>query len=269
MWQRMTQRLQIVRSKRRWYLHNIAQLPRRRQTQRLSYLVSMPIIVIAIVAMLYLLLQFATIQIQEFLTPSPQTIMRPTPIINIATLTPHTKLPSNAGVLVPTDDLATPINAQPITHISIPAINLDSVVVDVGWEEIRDTTGQSTLVWQVAQYAVGHHYTSANPGQPDNIVLSGHVGGYGKVFRNLDQLKANDHIILTSGNQLFTYVVQQQIIVEELHASPSEQIANLSYIDTTPSETLTLITCWPPTGVDRFSKRLIIRALPLHNGNHK
>jgi LPXTG-site transpeptidase (sortase) family protein len=180
-----------------------------------------------------------------------------------------TKLPSNAGVLVPTDDLATPINAQPITHISIPAINLDSVVVDVGWEEIRDTTGQSTLVWQVAQYAVGHHYTSANPGQPDNIVLSGHVGGYGKVFRNLDQLKANDHIILTSGNQLFTYVVQQQIIVEELHASPSEQIANLSYIDTTPSETLTLITCWPPTGVDRFSKRLIIRALPLHNGNHK
>jgi LPXTG-site transpeptidase (sortase) family protein len=140
---------------------------------------------------------------------------------------------------IPTTEAATAtITAKPITHIAIPAINLDSVVVEVAWEEVRDAQGQKTLMWQVAQYAVGHHFTSANPGQPNNIVLSGHVGGYGKVFRNLDQLRPNDQIILTSGNQLFTYEVQQQVIIEELHASPSEQIANLSYIDTTPSEML-------------------------------
>ena len=155
------------------------------------------------------------------------------------------------------------IQSQAITHIVIPAIALDSTVVEVGWDTISDSNGQSSLVWQVAQYAVGHHFTSANPGQPNNIVLSGHVGGYGKVFRNLNQLRPNDQIMLMSGARVFTYVVQRQILVDEQYASPSEQIANLSYIENTPSEILTLITCWPPTGADRFSQRLIIRAVPL------
>lgn len=269
MWQRMTQRLRVVRSQRRWYLRNTAQLPQRRQTQRLSYLVSMPTMVIAIVGVLYLCLQSSTIRINELLTPPQQVLVVPTPVVREVIRTPQTAAQINPIAIAATNEATVAVTAQPITHIAIPAIQLDSPVVDVGWDSITDTDGNAILVWQVAQYAVGHHYTSANPGQPNNIVLSGHVGGYGKVFRNLDQLKPNDHIILTSGNRLFTYVVQQQIIVEELHASPSEQIANLSYIDTTPSEMLTLITCWPPTGVTRFSQRLIIRALPQHTGNHK
>ena len=227
-----------------------------------------------IYSIVYLFLQSATIQIQEARTPPLQSVIIPTPTIDEVIPTPPVGTPTNVAVavivpIVPTDAVAPLIKPQPITHIAIPAINLNSNVVEVAWDEVRDEQGQSSLVWQVAQYAVGHHYTSANPGQPDNIVLSGHVGGYGKVFRNLDQLKPNDHIILTSGNRLFTYVVQQQILVEELHASPSEQIANLSYIDTTTNEILTLITCWPPTGVDRFSKRLIIRAIPQQSSNHQ
>ncbi|NBU64787.1 MAG: sortase [Chloroflexia bacterium] len=269
MWQRITQRLQVVRSQRRAHLRNVAKLPRRRQNQRLAYLASMPTIVIAIVAILYLFLQSATIHIQEVRTLPRQSTVAPAPISNDATQKPVAVTPPHAGALVPLIPTVAPSKPQPITHIAIPAINLDSVVVEVAWDNVRDAQGQTSLVWQVAQYAVGHHYTSAYPGQPNNIVLSGHVGGYGKVFRNLNQLKQNDQIILTSGNQFFTYIVQQQIIVEELHASPSEQIANLSYIDSTLSETLTLITCWPPTGVDRFSKRLIIRAFPQHNQIHK
>jgi LPXTG-site transpeptidase (sortase) family protein len=269
MWQRMTQRLQVVRSQRRWSLRSTAQLPQRRQTQRLTYLFSVPTMIIAIVAVCYLFLQSSAIQVQELLTPTQHVIVVPTIVVREITSIPHAVVYSNQTTTVALEQPTTTVNARPITHITIPAIQLDSPVVEVAWEEIRDAQGQTSLVWQVAQYAVGHHYTSANPGQPNNIVLSGHVGGYGKVFRNLDQLKPNDEIILTSGSRLFAYVVQQQIIVEELHASPSEQIANLSYIDTTPSEMLTLITCWPPTGVTRFSQRLIIRALPQHNGTHK
>jgi hypothetical protein len=35
-------------------------------------------------------------------------------------------------------------------------------------------------IWQVAEYAVGQHRGSANPGEGDNIVLAGHVGGFGQ-----------------------------------------------------------------------------------------
>jgi sortase A len=234
--------------------------------QQITRIIITPVIVVATVATLYLGLQATIIKVHEYLPP-PITVMQiPTTIPNTPPLpsplpSPHTeKIATPTTVSIP--QITATIQSQAITHIVIPAIKLDSAVVEVGWDTISDSNGQSSLVWQVAQYAVGHHFTSANPGQPNNIVLSGHVGGYGKVFRNLDQLRPNDQIMLMSGAQIFTYVVQRQILVDEQYASPSEQIANLSYIDNTSSEILTLITCWPPTGVDRFSQRLIIRAVP-------
>ena len=254
------QQLQFIRSHRRSRLGHEAQLSQRRRIQQITRIIIMPIIVVAVVATIYLGLQAAIIQVNEFLTPPPKIVQMTSPVDWIPS--PSSQPGRTTATPPPTPQITATIGSQAITHIAIPAIQLDSAVVEVGWDSITDTDGKSILVWQVAQYAVGHHYTSANPGQANNIVLSGHVGGYGKVFRNLNQLKPNDQIMLTSGTQIFTYIVQQQILVDEQHASPSEQIVNLSYIDTTPSEMLTLITCWPPTGVDRFSQRLIIRAVP-------
>ena len=265
-WLHIQQQLRLTRSHRRARIWHDAQLPQRRRIQQITRIIITPVIVVATVATLYLGLQATIIKVHEYLTP-PITIMQiPTPIPNTPPLpsplpSPHTeKIATPTTVSIP--QITATIQSQAITHIVIPAIKLDSAVVEVGWDTISDSNGQSSLVWQVAQYAVGHHFTSANPGQPNNIVLSGHVGGYGKVFRNLDQLRPNDQIMLMSGARIFTYVVQRQILVDEQYASPSEQIANLSYIDNTSSEILTLITCWPPTGVDRFSQRLIIRAVP-------
>jgi hypothetical protein len=67
-----------------------------------------------------------------------------------------------------------------INRIIIPSIDVDAKVVDVGWD-IVNQGGVAVTVWQVAEYAVGHHLGSANPGEGDNIVLTGHVGGYGKI----------------------------------------------------------------------------------------
>jgi len=261
------QQLQFIRSHRRSRLGHEAQLSQRRRIQQITRIIITPIIVVAVVATIYLGLQAAIIQVNEFLTPPPKIVQMTPPVDQLPSPIPQPG--STIATPPPTPQITATSGSHAITHIAIPAIQLDSPVVEVGWDSITDTDGKSILIWQVAQYAVGHHYTSASPGQANNIVLSGHVGGYGKVFRNLNQLNPNDQIMLTSGTQIFTYIVQQQILVDEQHASPSEQIANLSYIDATPSEMLTLITCWPPTGVDRFSQRLIIRALPQHTGTHK
>jgi LPXTG-site transpeptidase (sortase) family protein len=150
-----------------------------------------------------------------------------------------------------------------IESLRIPVIELDSPVIEVGWDEVINTQGQPELVWQVAEYAVGHHLTSAYPGQPSNIVLSAHVGGYGKLFRRLNEIAPGDVIYVRSNGREFAYAAQEQILVDERNPSQVEQITNVSYINQTSFEVLTLITCWPPTGPDRFTQRLIVRAVPL------
>jgi sortase (surface protein transpeptidase) len=150
-----------------------------------------------------------------------------------------------------------------ISAIRIPAIGVDSTVVEVGWDRIINAIGEPELVWQVAKYAVGHHVTSAAPGDMDNIVLSAHVGGYGRVFYRLNELRPNDEIQLMRDGRAYMYRVTDSIYVNEATATESEQIANLSYINPTGSEMVTLVTCWPPSGPERFSQRLIVRAWPV------
>jgi LPXTG-site transpeptidase (sortase) family protein len=174
--------------------------------------------------------------------------------------------PVFASVSVSQPVLPTTFVAAPITNIEIPKLQLNSSVVEVSWIETYDADGRKNLEWEVARYAVGHHATSASPGESSNIVLSGHVGGYGKVFRNLDQLIPNDHILLTSGDKAYTYVVAETFIVEENNASAIQQKENVRFIAPTTNETLTLITCWPPSGPDKYTQRLIVRALPLKQG---
>ncbi|MCX7789940.1 MAG: sortase, partial [Chloroflexaceae bacterium] len=84
------------------------------------------------------------------------------------------------------EQLSTSVEARPalVERIVIPSIKVDSKVIEVGWEVVEQN-GQQVAVWQVAEYAVGQHRGSANPGEGGNIVLAGHVGGYGKVFRDL------------------------------------------------------------------------------------
>ncbi|MFQ3632472.1 sortase [Roseiflexus sp.] len=148
-----------------------------------------------------------------------------------------------------------------ISRILIPSIDVDSKVVEVGWE-VQEQNGQQVAVWQVAEYAVGHHRGSANPGEGSNIVLAGHVGGYGKVFRNLINVKEGDMITLFAGGQQYLYVVREHILVHEEGVSPEQQAMNALYIAPTSQEMVTLITCWPDHGPDRFKYRIIVRATP-------
>jgi sortase A len=152
--------------------------------------------------------------------------------------------------------------AEPaVTRIIIPSIGVDSKVVPVGWE-VEQHNGQQVAVWQVAKYAVGQHRGSANPGDGGNIVLAGHVGGYGKVFKDLFYVKPGDQITLYSGGRQYLYTVRDRLLVTEEGVPPEQQAENARLIGPTGSEQVTLVTCWPPSGPKKFTQRVVVQAVP-------
>jgi sortase A len=109
------------------------------------------------------------------------------------------------------------------TRIQVPAIGVDAPVVQGdGWEQLKK--------------GVGQHISSANPGQKGNIVLSAHNDVFGEIFRDLDQLKPGDEILISTSQQSYVYRVLQTMVVEptrvEMMAPSQEAI-------------VTLISCYP------------------------
>ncbi len=149
-----------------------------------------------------------------------------------------------------------------VERLILPSVKLDAKVIEVGWD-IVEQDGQEIAVWQVAEYAVGQHRGSANPGEGDNIVLAGHVGGFGQVFRDLYYVLPGDPVILYSKGEKYEYVVSERLIVDEEGAPPEQRAANASLIAPTGEEMVTMVTCWPPTGPQKFTQRVIIRAVPV------
>lgn len=149
-----------------------------------------------------------------------------------------------------------------ITRVMIPSIAVDAKVVEVGWEIERQQDGSEVAVWQVAEFAVGQHRGSANPGDNENIVLAGHVGGYGKVFKDLIRVTVGDEITIFSNGQQYLYVVHSVHVVNEEGAPLEQRLDNARWIQPTGQEMVTMVTCWPPTGPEKYTQRVIVRALP-------
>lgn len=276
MWQRVTQHVRNIRRRRIFELRHSALGATRHQHKRMIRLLTAPVLLMTVMTFSYLYMLSVSIELNQLIDSVTQ------PSIGIANDVRNVDLGTQMSVLdtppvtvlmitaTPSPIMPTPVArstsviapSQRISSISIPAIGVDSIVTEVGWENVINSSGESELVWQVAKYAVGHHFTSAAPGEMDNIVLSAHVGGYGRVFYRLNELRPDDEILLMSHGQVYTYRVRESIYVNEANVTESEQIANLSYINSTGSEVVTLVTCWPPNGPDKFSQRLIVRAWP-------
>jgi sortase A len=124
-----------------------------------------------------------------------------------------------------------------VALMDIPKIHLDIVVVEGVTE--RDL-----------QKGPGHYPGTPLPGQPGNVVISGHRTTYLHPFRNVDQLVAGDPIYLTtlSGTR-YTYLVRNEKTV-----LPTD----IGVIANTPDNRLTLTTCTPPYSA---SHRLIVIAM--------
>lgn len=210
----------------------------------------------------------------------PAAFVAPTPIIASVPIIAPTSVAAAAPVVaaapeaVPVPDsnteregqLPAPGGALPeqrslVSRVIIPSIKLDAKVVEVGWEQSGEGD-QSGLVWQVAKYAVGQHRGSANPGEGGNIVLAGHVGGYGQVFRDLFYVHPGEEVRLFVGDQEFRYTIKERLVLDEEGAPPEQRAANAQLIGSTDSETVTLVTCWPGNGPNKFKQRVVVRAVP-------
>ena len=110
-------------------------------------------------------------------------------------------------------------------RLQIPSIRVDTPVVELGWVASQSDNGRVLSEWEVADNAAGWHKNSALLGAHGNLVMSGHNNINGAVFRNLDQLKRNDKVIVWSGKQHFAYRIAEVMIVPEKYASEQQRAA--------------------------------------------
>lgn len=108
-------------------------------------------------------------------------------------------------------------------RLEIPALNSEYPIIQGdGWEELKK--------------GIGQYINAAQPGRPGNVVLSGHNDIYGEPFRYLDRLTPGDEIIVSTENQVYTYIVRELRVVE-----PTE----VWVMGSTDHAQLTLISCYP------------------------
>ncbi len=189
------------------------------------------------------------------LLPAPSTpVITPTATISTST----TSVPPPVGVTplstvpLPTPTLTASASLTVPRQIVIDAVGIDAPIIEVGWDVV-EWEGKPTMVWEVADYAVGWHKNSALPGQPGNIVLSGHNNIAGEVFRSLDEISVGDKIVTYVGQQAFEYEVTFTTIVKEADEPLDVRKQNAHWIAPTDEERLTLVTCWPyPYSTHRF-----------------
>lgn len=145
------------------------------------------------------------------------------------------------------------------SRLTIPAIKVDTPVVELGWKTNKTVSGTIFSEWDVAEYAAGWHKNSSVPGESGNIVMSGHNNILGSVFRELDQLKRGDEVNVYAGGAEYTYVVDEVLILPEKYASDKQRQENVKYIQETPDDRLTLVSCWPR---DDNTHRIVVIAKP-------
>ncbi len=147
-----------------------------------------------------------------------------------------------------TDNSITPIDTD--FGIVIPKIVANSKVV-IGVDPFNPAIYQKALTKGVA-----HASTSKLPGQGRNIFLFSHSSvdfitatRYNSVFYLLSKLESGDEVKIYYKQKEYLYKVSSKKIV-----SPEQ----INYLKAdSASETLTLMTCWPP---GTSLKRLIIEA---------
>jgi sortase A len=118
---------------------------------------------------------------------------------------------------------AVPAEGSPVALLDIPRIGLHQVVVE-------GTTATDLRA------GPGHLRNSSLPGEYGNSVLAGRRTTYGGPFRQVDQLKPGDSILVTTGQGSFVYLVTQAGQVPARKAAP--------FVATTDSR-LTLMTSDP------------------------
>jgi sortase A len=150
---------------------------------------------------------------------------------------------------VPTDPTITAGSARPQglapDTLYIPALELRVPVVPAHYRLI-DFEGQTYQQWEAPnRLAAGWQVDSAGLGAPGNTLLYGHHNIYGKVFEDLYTLKEGQVIELRSGDEIFTYRIVLNMILEEKFQPLEVRLENARWLLPSNDERITLVTCWP------------------------
>ena len=195
---------------------------------------------------------------QEVASALEQPTLTPTPLI-MAVVLPSGHTPPNSPGGAQPNEAEIPEHLRPLVQslanipiptpgpeqavrIQIPAINVDAPIVQGdGWEQLKK--------------GVGQHIGTADPGDDGNMVLSAHNDIFGEIFRDLDQLKPGDQIIIHTNQRSYTYIISGYKIVEPTQTE---------VMDATSQPKVTLISCYPYL-VD--NERIVVSAR-LQGGNY-
>ncbi len=122
---------------------------------------------------------------------------------------------------------------------------------------IPDVDGSNKEAYINALYeGIAHYRGTAYPEEGSNVFLFGHSssaigsGDYKEIFKDLGELEFGDKIKLTYLGKNLDYTVSEKRVVEN---------TEVSVLDSTDEEQLTLMTCWP---IGTNNKRLIVIAKP-------
>lgn len=178
--------------------------------------------------------------------PAPGTDLPATPVV------PTLETPQQPLVRATSLPAATPAATPPARgnpdRLVIPKIDLDTPIVDVGWDVVQ-RGNQRYTEWQTADNAAGRHINSARPGETGNVVLSGHHNTKGEVFRRISEqeLAVGDALYLydSQGRRHLYQVTEVTEPLPEVGASEAQRLANARYIQPTSDARVTLVTCWP------------------------
>lgn len=150
-----------------------------------------------------------------------------------------------APPIAPADFASFDNRAYTPDRLVIPALEMDTPVIPLGWSSNVNEADRIFSEWDVAAYAAGWHKNSALLGEGGNVVLSGHNNILGAVFRELDQLRQGDRVDIFSGGVRYTYQVDKVLIVPETRATAEQRKDNAKWIAPFDDDRLTLVSCWP------------------------
>ena len=182
----------------------------------------------------------------------------PTPNRTVTTLNSYSDFSWPATPIVPTVAPAAPTPAPskaPVVRIKAPSIGVDAPIITRGLDRagiMEDPPDPVSVVW---------YDFSAQPGYPGNVVLAGHVdyNNYGPaVFWDLRKLTVGDRLqVALQDGSSYTYQVASLAYYDAATAPVGEIVGS------TPTETLTLITCGGTFNrrTGDYDKRLVVRAI--------
>jgi sortase A len=131
--------------------------------------------------------------------------------------------------------IAKPEIGEPMGMLSIPKLGV-SIPIYHGTEK------------QQLRKGIGHYPKSALPGEPNNMVLSGHRD---TVFRQLGQIGVGDKLVVETTMKQFIYRVKKVRIVDE---------NNRTVLVEKPRPTLTVTTCYPFHFIGKAKQRYVLIA---------